>query len=61
MELQKLPDELVDCIVCSPPYFSLRQYLFDDAVIWAYNISNEEKQYIKKELKKRGIAPKQKW
>ena len=30
--LRSLPDNCVQCTVTSPPYFALRQYLFDGAV-----------------------------
>lgn len=57
--LKTFPDECVDCIVTSPPYYGLRQYLFDGAVIPRYNLSNEQKEWLEKDLRGRGILPRQ--
>ena len=55
--LRELPDESVHCCVTSPPYWGLRQYLFDQAVVLRYNLSNEERAKIETELTRRGIKP----
>lgn len=56
-EIQNIESESVQCCVTSPPYWGLRQYLFDNAVIWRYDLTQEEKIYLEKELDKRGIKP----
>lgn len=55
--LKTLPDKSVHCVVTSPPYWGLRQYLFDGSMIIRYNLTHEEKDYVESELKKRGIKP----
>lgn len=47
----------VHCVVTSPPYYGLRQYLFDNAVVLRYNLSKEDKEYVQEELRKLGIEP----
>jgi len=32
--MDELPDESVQCVVTSPPYFGLRQYSGDQELIW---------------------------
>jgi DNA modification methylase len=59
VKLQELGDETVDCCVTSPPYWGLRQYLFDKAQVLRYDLTNEEKTFIEAELAKRGIKPRQ--
>lgn len=55
--LKELPDECVNCCVTSPPYWGLRQYLFDKAVVLRYKLSHEERAQIEAELARRGIKP----
>lgn len=56
--LDEFADGSVHCCVTSPPYYGLRQYLFDKAVILRYDLSDEKRRQIEKELRKRGIKPK---
>lgn len=56
-QLQTLPDQCVQTVVTSPPYWNLRQYLPERTVILSRGLSDEEKQRIEDELKKRGIKP----
>ena len=44
--------------VTSPPYWDQRQYLFEGAVVFKDNLSEEEKEKIEKELEKYGVKPK---
>lgn len=37
-ELKKIPDECIDTIICSPPYYALRNY-FTEGVIWDGDIN----------------------
>lgn len=55
--LRDIPDGSVHCVVTSPPYFGLRQYLFDKSVVLRYDIDDEKKKEILQELEKRGIKP----
>jgi DNA modification methylase len=57
--LKTLESESVHCCVTSPPYYGLRQYLFDNAVVIRYDLTEEEKDYLEKELINRGIRPRQ--
>lgn len=57
--LAGLPAASVHCVVTSPPYFGLRQYLFDKAVVLRYNLSQEERLYVEQELARLGIRPRQ--
>jgi DNA modification methylase len=57
-ELKNIPDGSCRCCVTSPPYWGLRQYLFDGAVILDNKLSDEEKEIIEKELEDYGIKPK---
>ena len=59
--IKSLPDKSVNTCITSPPYFGLRQYLFDKAVILRNNITEEEKEYVEQELKRLGIEPRKKW
>lgn len=54
--LPTLPDESVQCVVTSPPYFGLRQYL-PNAVQLRADISEEERLKVLEELKSLGIDP----
>ena len=56
--LKDLPDESVQMVCTSPPYWGLRQYLFDNAVCLRYNLTDEERTYVLQELEKHGIEPK---
>ena len=53
--LKGMPSESVNTCVTSPPYFGLRQYLFDNAVVLRYNLSTEDRLYVEKELERLGI------
>ena len=55
--LRALPEGVVQCVVTSPPYWGLRQYLFDKAVVLRNNLEHETKTRIIAELEKRGIKP----
>lgn len=50
--LKQLPDKSIQCCVTSPPYWGLRQYFFDGAVILRRSLTLEEKEYVLKQLKK---------
>ena len=52
--LRTLPDESVDCIVTSPPYFGLRSYL-PDAVVLRDDLTDEERAYVMGELERLGL------
>jgi DNA modification methylase len=53
---QSLPENSVNCIVTSPPYFGLRSYLPGKVQIRA-DITDEERAYLMQELKRLGINP----
>ena len=55
--LAHLADESVHCCVTSPPYWGLRQYLFDKAVVVRDDLSDVEQAFIIEELRRRGIKP----
>lgn len=55
--LRELPDESVHCVVTSPPYWGLRQYLFDGAVTIRRDLPPERRAEIESELSRRGICP----
>lgn len=57
--LASLEPKSVQCCVTSPPYWGLRQYLFDKAVILRYDLDEETRARIIKELDSRGIKPRQ--
>lgn len=56
-QLRKLPDGCVQCCVTSPPYWGLRQYLFDGAVMIRSDLTDEEREFVLGEMIKRGIKP----
>jgi len=56
--LRSLPDACVQCVVTSPPYWGLRQYLFDGAVIVKPGLSEDQRVYLLSELNKIGVRPK---
>jgi hypothetical protein len=53
-----IESESIDLTVTSPPYDNLRSYLFANAVVFRYIVTNEEKQNVIKELKAAGVKPK---
>ena len=55
--LSALPEGCVQTCVTSPPYFGLRQYLFDKAVVVRYDLTNEQRAFVEAELARRGIQP----
>ena len=55
--MRRLEGQSVHCVVTSPPYFGLRQYLFDNAVVVDPSLPDEQRQSIETELAKRGILP----
>ncbi len=56
-QLRLLDAESVQTCVTSPPYWGLRQYLFDNAVTLRYDLTPEEKVFVLKELEKHGVKP----
>lgn len=52
------PDGVVDCVVTSPPYWGLRQYLFEGAVMLRPNLSAEERKQVLSRLEAIGVTPK---
>ena len=55
--LRQIPDGTVQCCVSSPPYWGLRQYLFNNAVCLRDNLTPEEVTFVLKELEEHGIKP----
>jgi DNA modification methylase len=55
--LRTLPDASVHCCVTSPPYWGLRQYLFEGAVVVRSDLPEHEKQKIISELERLGVKP----
>lgn len=55
--LPTLPDESVQCVVTSPPYWGLRQYFFDGASVVRDDLTAEELAYVEAEIERRGIKP----
>jgi len=56
--LRILPDCSVQCTVTSPPYFGLRQYLFEGAVIIKRDLTEKQRIYLLSELNKCEVKPK---
>lgn len=56
--MRQFPDDSVDLVVTSPPYWNLRQYFFDSAVIIRSNLTEKEKEFVISELIKYGVKPK---
>jgi DNA modification methylase len=52
--LKTLPDESVNCVVTSPPYFRLRRY--SDAVKFKNDVSEEIRIKVMKELEDLGVV-----
>lgn len=57
--LPTLAEKSVRCCVTSPPYWGLRQYLFDKALVIRYDLTYEQREKITEELKRRGVIPRQ--
>lgn len=55
--LKAMEPDSVDCVVTSPPYWGLRQYLFDGAVTLRRDLSAEERQRVISELEALGVTP----
>ncbi len=55
--MRRLEGQSVSCVVTSPPYFGLRQYLFDKAVVVDLSLPHEQRQAIEEELRMRGVLP----
>jgi DNA modification methylase len=55
--LRTMPDASVQCCVTSPPYWGLRQYLFDGAVVIRADIDTETRARVEAELAILGIKP----
>lgn len=55
-KLKELPDESVQCVVTSPPYWGLRSYLPDTVRIRA-DLSDEESEGLQDQLCSLGIFP----
>lgn len=58
-KLAELAAGSVHCVVTSPPYWGLRRYLFDKAVVLRYDLSKEDRTFVLKELERRGIKARQ--
>lgn len=56
-KLRELPDGIVQTCVTSPPYWGLRQYFFDGAVVLRSDLTPEERAYVEAELERRGVKP----
>jgi len=52
--LREMPDESVDCVVTSPPYFGLRSYL-PDGVALRDDITAEQRDLVARHLAERGL------
>jgi site-specific DNA-methyltransferase (cytosine-N4-specific) len=52
--LREMPDESVDCIVTSPPYFGLRSYL-PDGVVLRDDITAEQRDLVARHLAEHGL------
>ena len=55
--LREIPAGSVHCCVTSPPYWGLRQYMPDGVVIDP-RLSKEKREWLVKELERRGIYEK---
>jgi DNA modification methylase len=53
--LREIPDDSIDCVVTSPPYWGLRKYLPEDAVRLRKDLTEDEIAYVKTELAKAGV------
>jgi DNA modification methylase len=55
--LAELPEASVQCCITSPPYWGLRKYLVDNAVVLRYDLTPEEKTFVLSELNRHGVQP----
>ena len=55
--LKGLKSNLFQTCVTSPPYWALREYFFEGAVVLNGDLSEEEKLAIEKELESHGVEP----
>jgi len=53
--LKTLGDGTVQCVVTSPPYWGLRQYLPAGSVMMRKDLTDAEKVYVEGELRKAGV------
>ena len=56
-QLRTLPDESVHCVVTSPPYWGLRQYFFDGAVVIRRDLDTATRARIELELANANVKP----
>jgi DNA modification methylase len=56
--LTTIPESSIDCVVTSPPYWGLRNYFFDNAVVMRDDLSPEERQHVEQEIERLGIKAK---
>jgi DNA modification methylase len=56
--LRTLPDGVFQTCVTSPPYWGLRQYLFEGAVVIRADLDNEKRAWLMRELESHGVRPK---
>ena len=57
LRLADLHEKSVQTVVTSPPYFGLRQYLFEGAVILRNNLTDDERLMVERRLFDAGIKP----
>lgn len=57
--MARMPDNFVDCVITSPPYYGLRQYLCPNPVVLRSDLSEEKRKLILEELEKHGIKHEQ--
>lgn len=50
--LKLIPDKLVQCTICSPPYWGLRRYLPEGTMQIRKDIKDEQKEYVLEELRR---------
>lgn len=53
--LRRLQAGSVQCVVTSPPYWGLRQYLPAGSVVMREDLTDAEKVYVEGELRKAGV------
>lgn len=56
--LRTLPGGCVQTCVTSPPYYGLRQYLFNGSVVIRRDLTEEQRIYLVSELLKYKVNPK---
>lgn len=54
-ELKKLPDESIDCVMTSPPYWALRSYL-PDKVVLKRDLTEQQLDDLRKDLTVLGLS-----